>query len=329
MKLWDFFKPALFNFDAEKIHEMTLKGLVNAGKYSPLSLRLLSGTKTKNESDEFISFVAKKLYSPVGLAAGFDKNAILLPYLEQLGFSFAEIGSVTLRAQEGNPKPRLFRGEELLFNRMGFNNDGAETIAKRIESYSLSDNFALGINIGLNKETLHSEAASEYLESFKILFPYGDYFVVNVSSPNTPGLRDLQQIGETEKIFRALKSYKTAKPVYLKLAPELDQDSREIFYKRSAEIGIDGFVLTNTLKGERAGLVGGWSGKSLTELSRTILAHASQYSKVPLISVGGIMNIAEALERKKLGANLIQIYTGWVFRGPRFPNQIKNAWFKT
>jgi dihydroorotate dehydrogenase len=325
--MWDNFKSLLFNFDAEKIHDLSVEGIIRLGNLNPRLLEMAAGVCATSESRK-ISFLGKELKSPVGLAAGFDKNALLVPYLPYLGFSSAEIGSVTLRAQEGNPKPRLFRGDDVLFNRMGFNNDGAEKIAKRLESYPNNPNFLLGVNIGLNKDCPHTNAAGEYLESFKILSSYGDYFVINVSSPNTPGLRDLQQVSEIEKIFSQLKSYRSDKPIYLKLASEVSVETREDFYKRASDMGIDAFVLTNTLKGEREGMVGGWSGKCLEEISREALKHAKMHTKLPVISVGGIMSVDEALTRMKLGASLIQIYTGWIFRGPHFPQQITDRYWQ-
>ncbi|MEZ4815160.1 MAG: quinone-dependent dihydroorotate dehydrogenase [Bdellovibrionota bacterium] len=322
--MWNNFKSFLFNFDAEKVHDLSVETILRLGNLSPLLLETASGHRS--DLSYPVKFLGKTLHSPLGLAAGFDKNALLVPYLPALGFSFAEIGSVTLRAQSGNTKPRLFRGDDVLFNRMGFNNDGAECVARRLESYSNSPHFLLGVNIGLNKETPHEKAPEEYAETFKILSSYGDYFVINVSSPNTPGLRDLQEVSEIEKIFSKLKAHRSDKPLYLKLASEVSIETREEFYRRASEMGIDGFVLTNTLKGEREGLVGGWSGECLRLPAREALLHARQHTKLPLISVGGIMDVDEAIERLRLGASLIQIYTGWIFRGPRFPSQINERY---
>lgn len=326
--MWDNLKSLLFNFDAEKIHNLTVKSLKSFAALSPSLVEgLVSQRCTPLKSAE-IPFLGKLLRGPVGLAAGFDKNAELVPFLPLLGFSYAEIGSVTLRAQEGNPKPRLFRGPETLFNRMGFNNDGAEVIAKRLDHYKVPSDFVLGINLGLNKETPHNEAAENYCESYKLLHAKGDYFVINVSSPNTPGLRDLQQMSEIEKIFTKLKAYRSDKAIYLKLASEVDLETREAFYKAAPQMGIDGFVLTNTLKGERESLVGGWSGACLKEISRDALKHAKLHTSLPVLSVGGIMDVEEAMLRMKLGAKLIQIYTGWIFRGPQFPTQINERYMQ-
>lgn len=325
--MWDNLKSLLFNFDAEKIHNLTVKSLQCLGVLSPALIEGLTQNSSNSKSAN-IAFLGKFLKGPVGLAAGFDKNAELVPYLPMLGFSYAEIGSITLRAQSGNPKPRLFRGSETLFNRMGFNNDGAEAISKRLETYTVPSDFVLGINLGLNKDTPHAQAAEDYCESYKLLHSKGDYFVINVSSPNTPGLRDLQQLSEIEKIFSKLKAHRSDKAIYLKLASEVDLETREAFYKAAPQMGVDGFVLTNTLKGERESLVGGWSGACLKEISREALRHAKLHSSLPILSVGGIMDVEEAMLRMKLGAHLIQIYTGWVFRGPRFPSQINKRYLQ-
>lgn len=324
--MWNLLKPFVFSFDAENVHELSLKFIENLGATRPQVLEWVSGQEKIFDLSENISFLGKNLRGPVGLAAGFDKNARILPYLIHLGFSSAEIGSVTLRPQMGNPKPRLFRGNQKLFNFMGFNNEGAEVIAQRLSRHQLSENFLVGINIGLNKDTPHEQAAVEYARSFDILKSFGDYFVINVSSPNTPGLRALQDLTAIEKIFSALKRTSSNRPIFLKLAPELEEASLSEFFVRALQLGIDGFVLTNTLGGVREENRGGWSGTPLTELSRDRLTFARSQTSLPIISVGGIMNPQEAFERKKRGANLIQIYTGWVFGGPRFPLELSRGW---
>lgn len=324
--MWNFLKPLIFSFDAEKVHDFSLKSIECLGAFRPQVLEWISGQAKISELSQDVSFLGKTLKSPVGLAAGFDKNAKILPYLIHLGFSSAEIGSVTLRPQGGNPKPRLFRGDQRLFNFMGFNNEGAEAVARRLSDYEISKNFSVGINIGLNKDTPHEKVAEEYAESFDILKSFGDYFVVNVSSPNTPGLRSLQQLNSIEKIFSSMKKVSSSQRIFLKLAPELEEDVLNEFFSRASELGIDGFVLTNTLGGNREGSNGGWSGAPLSELSCSLLAFARSRTSLPLISVGGIMDAAEAVKRKKLGASLIQIYTGWIFGGPRFPLQLAQAW---
>jgi dihydroorotate dehydrogenase len=324
--MWNLLKPLIFSFDAENVHELSLKLIESLGSSRPQVLEWASAQEKILDLSQNISFLGKNLKSPVGLAAGFDKNARILPYLIHLGFSSAEIGSVTLRPQSGNPKPRLFRGDQRLFNFMGFNNEGAELIAKRLSQYQISENFLLGINIGLNKETPHEKAAEEYARCFDILKSFGDYFVINVSSPNTPGLRALQDLTAIEKIFSVLKRISSTRPIFLKLAPELEESFLSEFFARASQLGIDGFVLTNTLGGVREGSRGGWSGIPLTELSRDRLAFARSQTSLPIISVGGIMDDQEAIERKKRGANLIQIYTGWVFGGPRFPLGLAQAW---
>ncbi len=324
--MWNFLKPLIFSFDAEFVHEFSLKLIENLGANRPQVLEWASGQEKILDLSQNVSFLGKNLKSPVGLAAGFDKNSKILPYLFHLGFSSAEIGSVTLRPQGGNPKPRLFRGDQRLFNFMGFNNEGAEVIAQRLSSYHVPKDFVVGINIGLNKETPHELAAQEYARSFDILKSFGDYFVINVSSPNTPGLRALQDLVAIEKIFSVLKKVSSTQPIFLKLAPELEEGPLSEFFARASDLGIDGFVLTNTLGGVREESRGGWSGAPLTELSRDRLTFARSQTSLPIISVGGIMNAKEAYERKKRGANLIQIYTGWIFGGPRFPLELARGW---
>ncbi len=331
---WNFFKKALFAFDAEEVHEHFVSAVQRIGALSPDLLSLVTGSTQSNlqtTSAQTIDFADKKMQTPVGLAAGFDKNALLLEYLPNLGFSFAEVGSVTLRPQSGNDKPRLFRGENSLFNRMGFNNDGAEVIAERILSIQnkLPQDFVVGINLGINKEVKPEDAATAYQQTYEIMRDCGDYFAINLSSPNTPGLRDLQTLSHIEKIFNSLKKVSNAqKKIFLKLAPELDKETLRDFYTQATKLGIDGFILTNTLKGEREKLVGGWSGAPLTEIARSALEFAKENTSLPLISVGGIMSREEALKRLQRGAVAIQIYTGWIFNGPRFPSRIAAEWRK-
>lgn len=327
--MWNLIKKPAFKVDAEQMHEWAVKLISMMGNRSPKLLETLtqSGSIAVSSGPGF-EFFGKSLKTPVGLAAGFDKNAVLLPHLPHMGFSFAEIGSVTLRAQPGNPKPRLFRGEESLFNFMGFNNDGAEVVAKRLSEYKLPQNFAVGINLGLNKDTAHSDAATEYAQTFAYLKPFGDYFVVNISSPNTQDLRNLQTLEHVENIFNAIKRNSSNKKIFLKLSPELDQNVMEEIFEYAYRMGIDGFVLTNTLKGERGDKSGGWSGRPLTELSLNALKFARPKTTLPLVSVGGIMSVEDALARKHAGADLIQIYTSWVFRGPTFPAELSKAWLK-
>jgi dihydroorotate dehydrogenase len=338
MMNWNLVKALLFKLDAEKAHNLSVSLIRALGQISPHLLESLSSPHSWGVAEvnglplDFKipqEFCGKKITAPLGLAAGFDKNALLVPYLPYLGFSAVEIGSVTLRAQEGNPKPRLFRSEQALFNCMGFNNDGAEEVTKRLEESGLPDDFVLGVNLGLNKTTPHENAAKEYAECFSLLKNLGDYFVVNVSSPNTPGLRDLQSLKNLEKIFSALKAVSCEKKIFLKLAPELSPSDREEIYLKAGEVGIDGFVLCNTLRGELKSrdltFSGGWSGLPLVQLSRSLLEEAKNKTALPIISVGGVNTLDEFLTRVKMGASLVQIYTSWIFNGPAFPPHIQRV----
>ncbi len=273
--------------------------------------------------------------SPVGLAAGFDKNAELLGALSHLGFGFAEIGTVTPYGQLGNPKPRLIRDihAHTLFNCMGFNGQGAEVVAQNLRAARLSGeipiHFRVGVNLGKNKETSAENAASDYGTAARFFENLSDYLVINVSSPNTPGLRDLQTTDSLKKIIEAVQKvilgWKSTPPLLLKLAPELESEKLKEILHLGERSGIAGFVLTNTWGGEwknspsEVPLRGGWSGRNLSQVSLDRLREAKSYSSLPVISVGGIMNREDARARFSAGASLIQVYTGWIYGGPRFP----------
>jgi dihydroorotate dehydrogenase len=283
--------------------------------------------------------------NPVGLAAGFDKDAIAPNAWASLGFGFAEMGSITYHAQPGNPKPRLFRlpGEHAVLNRMGFNNHGAVAVAGYLRNYQVAHPFALGaplgINLGKSKITPLDEAAQDYLESFKLLKDFGDYFVINVSSPNTPGLRDLQAVDQLKGILTAMQlENANSKPLLVKIAPDLaDDDIREVVNLCQSH-QVSGIIATNTSI-SRHNLqttilpttgkpvteeAGGISGQPLrlrsTEVIRLI--YQTTDGKLPIIGVGGIFNADDAWEKITAGASLIQIYTGLIYEGPLAVRQI-------
>ncbi len=263
---------------------------------------------------------------PVGLAAGFDKNADFLPYLPELGFAFVEVGTVTPRAQIGNPKPRLHRlpQEESLFNRMGFNNAGAIDIAIKVKKAKeeLPPGFRVGVNVGKNKDTPLEKAATDYRLALAPFADLVDFAVVNVSSPNTPGLRSLQNASFLRQVAHELNeemsSWSRAIPIFLKLAPEVLGVSLSSLIEIENELSADAWVLTNTLAGEHKGQSGGLSGKILTTRSREVLSEGLSISKKPIVSVGGIHSPEEAFERLRMGAQLIEIYSGWIYGGPSF-----------
>lgn len=278
----------------------------------------------------------------MGLGAGFDKNAKYLRELEALGFGFVEIGTVTPLPQSGNDKPRLFRlpADEALINRMGFNNDGVDKIAKRLKKWKNKNSkfkiqnskFIIGGNIGKNKNTPNEEAWKDYEICFRTLHPFVDFFVVNVSSPNTPGLRELQEKDSLKKIVTHLQAMNTSfeiqKPVLLKIAPDLSWQQIEDVIDLAKEINLDGIVATNTtisreqLQTSNAKLqitsAGGLSGKPLQQRSTAIVEYIHQKTNgnVPIIASGGIFNGKDAKEKIKSGASLIEVWTGFIYEGP-------------
>ncbi|MBX2922382.1 MAG: quinone-dependent dihydroorotate dehydrogenase [Chitinophagaceae bacterium] len=284
--------------------------------------------------------------NPVGLGAGFDKNARYLRELECLGFGFVEIGTVTPKPQSGNEKPRLFRlpADKALINRMGFNNDGADAIAQRLHAWQIqqarhkTNRLIIGGNIGKNKSTPNEEAWKDYEICFKKLFDYVDYFVVNVSSPNTPGLRALQDKDSLRQILSNLQninaSYKQSKPILLKIAPDLTTGQVEDVIELAMEIKLDGIVATNTtisrekLKTpahilEKIG-AGGLSGKPVKERSTEVLRQivSKTNGTVPVIASGGIFTGIDAMEKMQAGAVLVQVWTSFIYEGPGIVKKI-------
>lgn len=280
-----------------------------------------------------------KFNNPIGLAAGFDKNARLFKNLAHFGFGFIEIGTITPQAQSGNPKPRLFRlpADQALINRMGFNNAGAVAIARRLKRKRR--NIIVGANIGKNKQTPNQEAFRDYEECFMALRDVADYFVINVSSPNTPGLRDLQEKEPLTKLLLHLQklnqSLSSPKPILLKIAPDLSNAHLDTIIEIVKQTRIDGIVATNTtisrakLKTSKDMIAeigeGGLSGKPLMRRSTEIIRYLYQKSNrsFPIIGVGGIHSPDDALEKLNAGASLIQLYTGFVYEGPALITKIK------
>lgn len=279
--------------------------------------------------------------NPVGLAAGLDKEAEAFEMFAKLGFGFVEIGTLTPKAQPGNPKPRLFRlkTDNALLNRMGFNNKGVENAIKNLKK--TKGKIIIGGNIGKNKITPNEKAIHDYEICFSELFPYVDYFVINVSSPNTPGLRELQEKEPLKKILNRLvelnNEHKKPKPVLLKIAPDLSNSQLDDIIEIVAETKIHGLVATNTTI-SREGLSydtayvesfgnGGISGKVLKNRATEVIKyiHKKSNKTIPIIGVGGIMSAADAIEKLQAGASLVQIYTGFIYEGPRLIKDINKA----
>lgn len=270
--------------------------------------------------------------NPVGLAAGFDKDAEIIPAWKNLGFGFVEIGTVTPRPQPGNPRPRLFRliHDNALINRMGFNNSGAEVVRKRLAGQRRQ--IPVGGNIGKNKVTPNEEAVEDYRTGFRNLYDVVDYFVVNVSSPNTPDLRQLQEREPLQKLLEALvalnREMPASKPLFLKIAPDLNDTQLDDIINIVEETGVDGIIATNTTIGRR-GLTtsaselerigdGGLSGRPLRDRATEVIRYIHEKSggRIPIIGVGGIHSPEDALDKLRAGASLVQIYTGFIYEGP-------------
>jgi dihydroorotate dehydrogenase len=332
-RIWNLLKCLLFRLDAERVHTWGVFFVRVLGGLSPRLLGALIGAPSLSSAKvrRLATHVAGVDFAhPLGLAAGFDKNAELLGCAEQLGFAFLEIGTVTPRAQSGNERPRLFRDPArlALFNRMGFNNEGADLVEKRLREFRKSKSaLRVGVNIGKNKDTPNELAAQDYTLLAHRFATLADYLVINVSSPNTPGLRDLQSLKNLEPIVQGVlaevhASDRPSCPVFLKLAPEVQGEALKDTLQAAEAWGVAGFVLTNTLGGEHRGLPGGWSGGPLRTQALKSLEYARYATSAPIISVGGILTTQEAAERLRAGANLIQVYSGWVYRGPTFPGEI-------
>jgi dihydroorotate dehydrogenase len=332
-----FIRPILFLFDPEKIHYFTFSALrffcqLPRGKQL---LTFLYGVKTKELATTVCGI---KFKNPIGLAAGFDKDAKLIDELSCLGFGFIEIGTLTPLPQPGNDKPRLFRlpQDEAVINRMGFNNEGVQAAVERLKTRD--PDIVVGGNIGKNKTTPNETAFDDYKICFEALDPYVDYFVVNVSSPNTPGLRELQEKKPLLELMASIKKLSLAsakpKPVLLKIAPDLTETQLDDIVEILQSTDTDGVIATNTTisrtglttPGERVNEIGngGLSGKPLTHRSTEVIAYlrAKLGKDFPIIGVGGVMKPGDAIEKLEAGANLVQIYTGFIYQGPGFVKRI-------
>ena len=318
---YDFIKPYLFKLQPENAHHVAecVLRLPNICQipFNPfLESHFITDDSLKQE------IFGRTFYNPVGLGAGFDKNATMIRGIQILGFGFTEIGTVTPKPQAGNPKPRMFRHveEQSIQNAMGFNNDGAYKVVKRLKKrYPFTT--PIGVNIGKNKITPEKEAINDYTHLIKSFDGLGDYFVINISSPNTPGLRDLQNEEFITKLFSEAKKL-TNMPILLKIAPDMEVEDAVALTKMAVEKGADGIIATNTtidyslVKHPKS--IGGLSGAVLKEKSFKIFDAIAKelYGKTVLISVGGIDSAQEAYRRIKAGANLVQILSGMVFHGP-------------
>lgn len=321
-------RPTLFNLSAETAHEFAINSL-RLG----LSSELLQNQFTKRfECNEFgeLNRFGLAFKNPLGMAAGFDKNAIVVNQLSALGFGFVEIGTITFNPQNGNDKPRLFRlpEDKAIINRFGFNNEGSPTVIERLKK--LNPKCVLGVNIGKNKDVPNEEAIENYLKSFELALEVADYITVNVSSPNTPNLRELQKAENLEELLKTLQDNNPKKvPLLVKIAPDLAESEIEAIVDIALKLDFAGIIATNTTI-SREGLktnieeAGGLSGKPLTKRSTEVISIIYQYSKgkLPIIGVGGIFTAQDAFEKITAGACLLQAYTGFIYQGIGFAKEI-------
>ena len=331
LQMYALLKKLLFQFDPEAVHETVMHGLKTASHH-PAALEGIAHFCAPRDPRLKVKLWGLEFPNPVGLAAGFDKNALALPAWPALGFGFVDMGSVTLLEQPGNPRPRLFRlpQDRGIINRMGFNNDGAYKVAARLE-HLLSTrgplSVPLGINLGKSKLTPLELAPQDYLGSLEKLWKYGDYFVVNVSSPNTPNLRQLQDKDKLEALLSSVMDFvarqAVSKPILLKIAPDLSFSQIDEILGLLEQYKLSGIVATNTTLARdelktQIEQAGGLSGAPLRQKSLEILKHLSREleGRLPIISVGGIFNADDVQQRLDLGASLVQVYTGWIYEGP-------------
>ena len=326
----------LFMFPPEKAHYLAMD-LLSIGLKLPVIRNILKHQYQSNTQHP-VTFLGINFPNPIGLAAGFDKDARWLHLLKNLGFGFVEVGTVTPLPQDGNPKPRLFRLKKdlALINRMGFNNQGIDAMVTRLKNRP--EGLIVGGNIGKNKVTPNDKAIEDYRICFEKIYPWVDYIVVNVSSPNTPGLRELQEKEFLTNLFRelhALRSqYETQKPILLKIAPDLTPEALQEIADTVQECDIEGIIATNTtISRERlicnketldAIGAGGLSGAPVREKSNEVIAQLRQKlgKDYPVMGVGGIFTAKDIREKKAAGANLYQVYTGFVYQGPGMVKQL-------
>jgi len=325
--MFSFLRPFIFSLDPEKAHDLSIKSL----KYNFLPKKLFS---VQNEEILKTTLFGKEIENPIGLAAGFDKSAEVYNEIFKLGFGFVEVGTVTPKQQYGNEKPRIFRLEKdkALINRLGFNNDGSEVVKERIENNV--PNGLLGINIGPNKNA--PDMVNDFLECAKIFFPLGDYVTINISSPNTEGLRDFHQAESLKELLSKINDIREKsnfrKSFLLKISPDLKDSSINNIIELSLQHNINGLILTNTTDRNRENLLderknekGGLSGKPIKDLSTEFIKkfYRELKGKIPIIGVGGVDSGRSAFEKLAAGASAVQLYTSMIYKGPTIVKEIK------
>jgi dihydroorotate dehydrogenase len=329
-----FVRPLLFSFDAESSHDFAI-GLLQAASHFDPALQVLKSFYPPIRQPKTVFGI--EFPNPIGLAAGIDKNGVALPAWETLGFGFIEIGTITARPQPGNPKPRIFRlsEQQALINRLGFNNEGADAVAQRLHYWRTGKRrlaVPLGINIGKSRLTPLEHVVDDYVYSFRVLRKFADYIVLNVSSPNTPGLRELQGPAALSTLLDAIGSANRTNPtpLVIKIAPDLTVDQLGDIISVCEEKHVAAIVATNTTTDHSSipqGLdqEGGLSGSPLRGKSTDLVRSIADRSSIPVIAAGGILDATSALEKIEAGAQLLQIYTGYIYRGPGLLKEIGEA----
>ena len=319
MSLYSFARPLAFALDAERAHRLTI-----------VALRIMPALDPARFPESLHSKVAGLDFpSPVGLAAGFDKNGEVPEQMLGLGFGFVEVGTITPKPQAGNPRPRLFRlvEDRAVINRMGFNNDGLERAYERLRHSTHLHGF-IGVNVGANKDSANRIA--DYAEGVRRMAPVARYLTINISSPNTPGLRGLQEEGELRELLTAVEEVRTDKPIFLKVAPDLEAGDHDRIVRAALDHHVDALIVANTtvsrpaLRSRHAGETGGLSGAPLKSLALEALRafRSASGGEIPLIGVGGIANADDAWERIRAGASLVQLYSAMVYEGPQIAGTI-------
>jgi dihydroorotate dehydrogenase len=323
-------RPFLFSLDAETAHHLTI-ALLKQASHIDIALRVL---RIFQPAPQPKTLFGLNFPNPIGLAAGLDKNGVAVPAWAALGFGFIEIGTVTAKAQPGNPKPRIFRLPEqrALINRLGFNNDGADAVAERLCGLRARKRWPavpVGINIGKSRTTPLTEAVDDYLYSFRLLHDAADYITLNVSSPNTPGLRELQEPARLSELLHAFRAESSAagKPLLVKISPDVSPAELEAIIGVCEENSVAGIIATNTTLDHSSippqrNQPGGLSGAPLRERSTALVREIATRSAIPVIASGGICDAESAREKFQAGAQLVQLYTGLVYRGPALLREI-------
>jgi len=328
-----FVRPLLFSLDAETAHQVTIRSLGRASHFDA-ALRVLKSFQLPSKPKTLFSL---NFPNPIGLAAGLDKNGVALPAWAALGFGFIEIGTVTAKAQPGNPKPRIFRlpEQQALINRLGFNNDGADAIAHRLAMLRASRRWPavpVGINIGKSRVTPLEQATDDYLYSFRMLRDFADYITLNISSPNTPGLRELQEPERLSELLHAIgnEAGTAPKPLVVKISPDVSDAALTAILAVCEENGVSGIIATNTTLDHstippQLDQAGGLSGAPLRDKSTALVREIAAQCKIPVIASGGIFDPESAREKFQAGAQLIQLYTGLIYRGPQLLREIMDS----